>query len=393
MTDQTLIAIQRRRRRRAQGLVEFVLILPVLLFMIMAVIDFGRALFTYGQASSQLRQALRMASVVGTSSSKPYINCDGMRSTAQAIFFAETYPTVVINYYLASGFIAPTPLPPAVSYSAASIYPAAMINSVKNCAGASGNPYNLTTSEISTLKNGDILHISVTMSVRMMTPFFPELLTFTLSGQRTLIKNITLVNAEYGGPTDLPATQTFLAEEALTDQALAGTVGYENTLAAEVQNTLYAGATETSSYLNTATALGTVIVTNTLQYTPTITDTPQLNPPTNLKKWTTSGGSRCGGSLGARYIGLQWNKVTGQGVQGYYIYANGVLVGQTLTTNNTISKCGKSVSKNKVGGISGCYNLNPGAWAPATTVNYEVAAFIDGGAIIGPRSDIKTLKC
>ena len=49
--------VRRRVGKRGQALVEFALVLPILLFMLMGIVDFGRALFTYGQLSSQLRVA------------------------------------------------------------------------------------------------------------------------------------------------------------------------------------------------------------------------------------------------------------------------------------------------------------------------------------------------
>jgi Flp pilus assembly protein TadG len=404
MSELTLKTLQQRRKRRAQGLVEFALVLPILLFFIMGVIDFGRALFTYAQASSQLRQSLRMASVIGYNT-PTYLNCDGMRATAQAVFFAEAPAVVNIQYYPASSFIAPTPLPPAPSYSV--VYPAA---NGGDCVGVGGNPYNLTTAEKSSLKNGDVLRISVTTQVRMITPFFPPLLTFTLRGQRTIIKTIALVNSDYGGPTLTVGEQT----------SEAGTAAFEATYNAAVfaQETADANANATNTQngvIGTVTAAVatfaaqvppititpsdtptftlTPIFTYTITNTPTLTPTPSLPRVVNVKKWVTSGGGRCTGSLGARYIGFTWSKILGYGVEGYYIYANGVLVGKTQTTTGTVNSCGKSVSKNVTNGISGCYNLNAAQWVAGSTKTYEIAAFTAGGTVIGPKSVAQSHKC
>jgi len=408
MTELTLKSLQQRRKRRAQGLVEFALVLPILLFFIMGVIDFGRALFTYAQVSSQLRSALRMASVVGYNT-PTYLDCDGMRAKARDVFFAEAPADVVIQFYPASSFINPTPTappPPATqSPSYSTIYPAANSG---NCVGAGGNPYNLTNSEKSVLRNGDVLRISVTTQVRMITPFFPPLLTFTLRGQRTLITTISLVNSEYGAPTGLPAEQTSAAE----------TSSYENTFDAvywsqQTQNAIVMTASAQSDIGHTVTAAimtfaaqvppititpsDTPTPTLTPIYTPTITLTPSLTPTQslpqvlNVKQWIS--GSRCYGRLVGRYIGLTWSKVLGQGVQGYFIYANGVLVGKTQTTNGSINYCGRSISRNVTNGYSGCFNLSPGSWVPGTTIAYTVAAFNAGGAVVGPQSAVANIKC
>src|SRR5215510_13977462 len=91
-------AIRQRRKKRAQSLTEFALILPVLLFFIMGIIDFGRVLFTYAQVSAAIRAALRYASVVGYTT-PVYLNCDLMRQTARSSFFATILDTdVTIDY-------------------------------------------------------------------------------------------------------------------------------------------------------------------------------------------------------------------------------------------------------------------------------------------------------
>jgi Flp pilus assembly protein TadG len=50
-------------RRRGQGLVEFALALPLLLFLAMAIADFGRILLVYAELGGGVREALRYAIV------------------------------------------------------------------------------------------------------------------------------------------------------------------------------------------------------------------------------------------------------------------------------------------------------------------------------------------
>ena len=48
-----------RRRRRGQALVEFALALPVFLFLLVAVFDFGRGIYTYNGVSQAAREIAR----------------------------------------------------------------------------------------------------------------------------------------------------------------------------------------------------------------------------------------------------------------------------------------------------------------------------------------------
>src|SRR5512147_2128183 len=88
-------------RYRGQGLVEFALVLPLLLLIVMGVIDFGRALFTYGQASSQLREALRQAAAIGLPGGgiPPYRDCPNMRALAKKVYFAQIADTAITIQY------------------------------------------------------------------------------------------------------------------------------------------------------------------------------------------------------------------------------------------------------------------------------------------------------
>lgn len=174
-------------KRHGQSLVEFALILPVLLLLIMGTIDFGRALFTYAQASSQLRQALRLAAVIGYAASPipPYRDCNRIRSTAQSVFFSEE--TIVEIIYLKSR------ANPAESAwdSVAGAFDEASSNA-QSC------PPGMTQPTLA-LQNGDVMRIRETIKVRMITPFFPPLLTFTLQGQRSVVTTVTLASVEYCG--------------------------------------------------------------------------------------------------------------------------------------------------------------------------------------------------
>ena len=52
-----------RRPRRGQSLVEFALVLPVMLVLLLAVVDAGRAIMAYNEVSQSARDIARIASV------------------------------------------------------------------------------------------------------------------------------------------------------------------------------------------------------------------------------------------------------------------------------------------------------------------------------------------
>jgi Flp pilus assembly protein TadG len=68
-----------RRKSRGQGLVEFALMVPILLMVIFAIIDFGWIVFNYAQMYNAMREGLRYGSVRGFDSTLQYKDCDTIR--------------------------------------------------------------------------------------------------------------------------------------------------------------------------------------------------------------------------------------------------------------------------------------------------------------------------
>ena len=72
-----------RREERAQGLIEFALILPFLCLLIFGVIDFGSGLKAYITTSSAAREAARYASIGNLGpTSGAYVECDSATTNA-----------------------------------------------------------------------------------------------------------------------------------------------------------------------------------------------------------------------------------------------------------------------------------------------------------------------
>lgn len=75
------------KRERAQGMVEFALVLPLLLLVMFALIEFGRLLFVYSAVFTSSREAARYGSAAGNVGNylPHYRHCDGMRAAAMRI--------------------------------------------------------------------------------------------------------------------------------------------------------------------------------------------------------------------------------------------------------------------------------------------------------------------
>jgi hypothetical protein len=87
-----------RSRKRGQGLVEFMIILPPLLLLILGIIEFGRLMVVYSSLATATRDAARYAASVGEGSTgvPHYQDCDGIRGSVERLaLFADI--TVVIE--------------------------------------------------------------------------------------------------------------------------------------------------------------------------------------------------------------------------------------------------------------------------------------------------------
>jgi hypothetical protein len=155
-------------KSRGQGLIEFALILPVLLFIIMGIIDFGRILFIYGMASNSLRTALRNAELLGYGGGGPlYIDCDELEADIRQVLFVGIDPDS--NAYF--------------GYIDTDAYTGAVVE-------CDSSP---------TVDNGDLLQISLETPVRLITPLvsgIAPVVTLQFAGQRTIVSQVPM-NADF----------------------------------------------------------------------------------------------------------------------------------------------------------------------------------------------------
>ena len=82
------------RHGRGQGLVEFALVLPLFLVLVMAIVDLGSAVFAYNSITNAAREGARLAIV------NQDVAAITTRATSQSAV-ART-PTVTVNFYRAN---------------------------------------------------------------------------------------------------------------------------------------------------------------------------------------------------------------------------------------------------------------------------------------------------
>lgn len=84
---------------RAQSMVEFAMVLPILMLLFLGIFDLGRMVFLYTQVSNGAREAARYGAVSGGPAPSPqYLNCAGIRYAATRNFGIPQSATVTIAY-------------------------------------------------------------------------------------------------------------------------------------------------------------------------------------------------------------------------------------------------------------------------------------------------------
>ena len=92
------------RKNKAQAMVEFAIVLPILLMLLYGILEAGRLLFIYSTIVTASRQAVRYGSATGmgqVSSTVPrYQDCAGIRQAAQRVDYLNAFADddIVIQY-------------------------------------------------------------------------------------------------------------------------------------------------------------------------------------------------------------------------------------------------------------------------------------------------------
>lgn len=157
----------RKPLQSGQALVEFALTAMLLIFVIFAILDFGRMFFAYASASNAHRNALRNAVILGEytdSANRPYLNCNALRDQVERVYFADV-ENIKIKY---------------IKGNQANVVP-------DYSCGISVDSLPVATD--ANLANGDLLQIELDV---VLTPIFLPVgdLQLDFIGQRTIVKEI-----------------------------------------------------------------------------------------------------------------------------------------------------------------------------------------------------------
>jgi Flp pilus assembly protein TadG len=71
------------KRQRAQAMIEFALVFPLLVLLMYSLLEFGRLLFIYISVINSSREAARYGSSVGNPTAYRYVDCDGIINAAR----------------------------------------------------------------------------------------------------------------------------------------------------------------------------------------------------------------------------------------------------------------------------------------------------------------------
>lgn len=190
-----------KRKQMGQSLVEFSLILPMLLFLLLGIIDYGRILLVFSNASGATRDAARQGTLVGvvtdpqTGPNVPrYMACQTIRSLGQNVFGA-TIDNLDILYFNTEN---KTPAERATIAAALEALdpttPATLSTADFDCDASGLRGGNPVISE-DDIETGDLMVILLSARIDFITPLLSSIFPsfeLTFRAQRTLVDALVL---------------------------------------------------------------------------------------------------------------------------------------------------------------------------------------------------------
>src|SRR5258707_14341607 len=91
---------------RAQSMVEFAIVLPILLALLVGILEVGRMVFVYAVVTNASREAVRFGSAIGFSDNTYYLKyqyCSGIRDVAKKYGFLLNLQNSNIRIYYDKG--------------------------------------------------------------------------------------------------------------------------------------------------------------------------------------------------------------------------------------------------------------------------------------------------
>ena len=243
---------QNLRGYRAQAIVEFALVLPILMMLLVGILEVGRMLYTYAAVNNASREAARYGSALGRDSAYTgdpykYKNCEGIRDSAtRSAYFTPL--TVTIAYDTGPGS-----------------------SSTMNCTAVSGEDGAVTVS------SGDRVLVTVSATYSPLVSLVPlGSHTFTSSSARTIIGFIEVgSNPGSGSGSGSGPTATSSSTPVASNTPTETTIAASSTPTATNSGLVW---TLTPLPTNTPTVTPSISPTPTETLTPTMTFTPTSTP-------------------------------------------------------------------------------------------------------------------
>jgi Flp pilus assembly protein TadG len=165
-----------RSGSRAQALVEFALVIPLFLFLLMGIVDFGRVIWATTSLASAAREATRFAIVRGGSATDPCpVGPAGPES-----------PTVTAS----SSCPNPTPSKQSIIDAATNAATAGGTNlSVAVCYSDPATGTCSGNTDTGTNARGQTVTVVVTSTVSLLTPAILGFTSMNVSGSSTMVVN------------------------------------------------------------------------------------------------------------------------------------------------------------------------------------------------------------
>ena len=235
------------KKTKAQAMVEFALVLPLLLLLLYGILEAGRLLFIYSTIVTASRQAVRYGSATGqglTTTVPRFQDCAGIRLAAQKVDFLNAFNDDDIHIYHDDG--------PDPANSAAGL------NEQEYCFNPAltdpWDPGNTNNKRLIVRIDGDYL------------PIIPKLIPFAKRSQDNTPPN----------PIKAKSARTILVSVAIVVTVPPSTyLPSTPTATATVNTPIF---TDTPSLTPTRTLTPTVTLTPTMTNTPTLTFTPTITP-------------------------------------------------------------------------------------------------------------------
>lgn len=166
---------QRRRKieGQAQAIVEFAIVLPILLLVLVGIFEVGRYLFIYSAVTNASRNAARYASAVGLDDGgyHKYMYCDGIKDVAVKSAYLVPASNLTISIGYDEG-------------------PSTSVIVTNGCDATGGDDLDVFNSDVST---GDRVVVTVSAGYKPMLNLIPVTArTITSTSSRTILGVVDL---------------------------------------------------------------------------------------------------------------------------------------------------------------------------------------------------------